>query len=145
MGLSASLTQAPQAFFGFVLNLCTISIVTINNLTTKAVSALSRDFSKDPQPGIKLNVNGTDLEFLFDTGAMINCLSRDTFERHFKHLKSGISRPATAVAGAGNNRLQVDAIYRWPVTFRGQTRYHDFWVCNERQMDIVGVSLMRDF
>ena len=55
---------------------------------------------------ILLKVGGVEIPVLYDTGAAVTCLSRATFEKHFRHYQRH-NHSSVGVKGAGDNNLSL--------------------------------------
>jgi hypothetical protein len=122
-------------------------MASINSFSNTAVNVLSKGFKQtDPRPRIPITIDGVTLEVLFDTGAQVNCLTSNTFNRFLPHLaKLGRQPNPGRVNGAGNNQLGLNAIHKWPVTCNGKVTLQEFWICENLDDNIVGIPFMNAF
>ena len=95
------------------------------------------------RPRLTLNLDGVEVDFLYDTGAISTALTYDTYLRHFKHkplLKVGAD-----LCAAGNVSLNYMGSIPFEVKFRNQTVTHMFDVCEKINDNCFGINLIHDF
>ena len=93
---------------------------------------------------ILLKVGGVEIPVLYDTGAAVTCLSRATFEKHFRHYQRH-NHSSVGVKGAGDNNLDLYGIYTIPVQWKNKKEVQgQFMVCNELDIDLIGIDLINE-
>ena len=123
------------------MQMCSVSIATINAFSKAAVNFTKGLMFGDPQLELVLEVAGIDTPFLYDTGAQANCMTLETYEQ-FKHLRTPPANGSTRVVGAGDNNLGLQTIKILPVKYKGQTYYESFMVCANLEFNIIGMPMI---
>ena len=93
------LIQAPSVIPQLILSLCTISIATCNKLFE-----IMMPFNGDKiRPRLAVKVGDKTFSWLFDTGAAVTCMNKQSFDLAFGHHKpKQISKPQSCVATSGD-------------------------------------------
>ena len=110
LGLSTSLTQAPERMCNFVMSICTFSIASINAFS-KLCTSVTR-WGQDDRHDVMIRIDGQDIPMLYDTGAAATFLTLKTFQKYFSHAQR--SNHKTNIVGAGNNNLGLYGSYTLP-------------------------------
>jgi hypothetical protein len=103
--------QAPSIITQFILSLCTISITTGNKLLE-----IMMPFWGKTWPRLMVKAGDKTFSWLFDTGAAVTCMKRQSFVMAFEHTKPRkISEAQTCVATSGNkmSSLGVFEVNMW--------------------------------
>jgi hypothetical protein len=99
MSLMIPLIQAPSIIPQLILSLCTISIATSNKLFE-----IMMPFNGDKiRPRLAVTAGTKTFCWLFDTGAALTCMNKESFDLAFGHSKpKQISKPQSCVAATGD-------------------------------------------
>jgi hypothetical protein len=93
------LIQAPSVIPQLILSLCTISIA-----TCKKLFEIMTPFNGDKiRPRLVVRAGYRTFSWLFDTGAAVTCMNKQSFDMAFGHstLKQ-ISKPQSCIAASGD-------------------------------------------
>jgi hypothetical protein len=93
------LIQASSVIPRLILSLCTISIATCNKLFE-----IMTPFNGDKmRPRLAVKLGDKTFSWLFDTGAAVTCMNKQSFDLAFGHSKTKqISKPQSCVAASGD-------------------------------------------
>jgi hypothetical protein len=89
------LIQASSVIPQLILSLCTISVATCYKLFE-----IMTPFNGDKiRPRFAVRAGGKTFSWLFDTGAAVTCMNKQSFDLAFSHYKpKQISKPQSCVA-----------------------------------------------
>jgi hypothetical protein len=97
MSLMTPLIQAPSVISQLILSLCTISIATCNELF-EIMTPLNGDKIR---PRLAIRALNKTFSWLFDTGAAVTCMNKESFDLAFLHSKpKQISKLQSCVAAS---------------------------------------------
>jgi hypothetical protein len=121
------------------MNLCAVSIATINNTyrnmhfngdtkdsgNEKLYSMDSK--SKTQRPYVKAKVNGYGRNFLYNTGASRTCIKLETFNKMFPngHPRKLLSSIMADLLDAGGNSLRMVGVFLMPFEIMGKSFMHE--------------------
>ena len=147
-GVGKSLTYAPNVMLSLIMNLCSVSIATINALKEDVMN-VNGDKTEEKRltqrPYVKVNLNGHTRNFLYDTGASRTCMRLDTFNKlypsgHPRQLFTNAISPD--LLDAGGNSLGLCGVFWVPMTIMGRKFYHEVRVLKHLTEDIIGIDLI---
>ena len=96
----------------------------------------------DDRPRILLTLDGIDVDFLYDSGAIGTCMKWDTFLRFFKH-KTLVKDPNRDHVAAGNISLGYMGTIQFPVVVKGKTHWVSFDVCERINDNCLGIHYIQ--
>ena len=142
-GVGKSLTYAPNVLFSLIMNLCSVSIATINAFKVDAMN-INGDKNEE-RPYVKVELNNCTRNFLYDTGASRTCMKLSTFNKNFTHshprqlFTSAISPDLLDASG---NSLGMCGVFWIPMEIMGRKFYHKVRVLKHVTEDIIGIDLI---
>jgi hypothetical protein len=93
-----TLMQAPSIIPQLILSLCTISIATCNKL----FEIMTPFNGNKIRPWLAIRAGNKTFSWLFDTGAAVTCMNKESFDLAFGHSKpKQISKPQNCFAASG--------------------------------------------
>jgi hypothetical protein len=103
------ITQAPRVIPQLIVSLCTISIA-----TCKKLFEIMTCFNGDKiRPRLAVKAGDKTFSWLFDTGAAVTCMNKQSFDLAFGHSKpKQISKPQSCVAASGTKCLPTEFL-KW--------------------------------
>ncbi|XP_062603460.1 uncharacterized protein K02A2.6-like [Saccostrea cucullata] len=84
-----------------------------------------------------LQLNNTDVQFLMDTGAKCNVLTRDTYH---KLKMSPLEKPKASLTSYSGHKIITDGMTTIPLQYNGQTHAIEFYVVNRNAPNILGAE-----
>jgi hypothetical protein len=133
--LMTPLIQAPSVIPQLILSLCTISITTCNKLFE-----IMAPFNGDKiRPRLAVRVGNETFSWLFDTGAAVTCMKKDSFDLAFGHTKpKQISKPQSCIAASGDKMSSLGVF----VFIKGKKFTHPVNVIQELNENIIGIDFI---
>jgi hypothetical protein len=124
------LIQAPSIIPQLIISLCTISIATCNKLFE-----IMMPFNGDKiRPRLAVRAGDKTFSWLFDTGAAVTCMNKQSFDMAFGHTTpKQISKPQSCVAASG------DKMSFYGVFIEGKKITHPVNVIEELNENIIGM------
>jgi hypothetical protein len=125
------------------MNLCSISIATINAFSADIMNLNGDEDAK--RPYVKAKVNGYGRSFLYDTGASRTCMRLETFNKLFpkghpnKLFTNSITRDLYDASG---NSLGLCGVYLVSFEILGKKFDHEVRVLKHVTDDIIGIDLI---
>jgi hypothetical protein len=128
------LIQALSVIPQLILSLCTISITTCNKMFE-----IMTPFNGDKiRPRLTIKARDKTFSWLFDTGAAVTCMNKQSFDLVFGHCKpKQISKPQICVAASGDKMsfygvFEVDLFIKGkklthPVNVKHGTKQKHYW------------------
>jgi hypothetical protein len=104
MSLMTPLIQAPSIIPQLIFSLYTILIATCNKLFE-----IMMPFNGDKiRPRLAVKAGNKTFSWLFDTGAAVTCMNKQSFDLAFGHSKpKQISKPQSCVAASGDKMSSI--------------------------------------
>ena len=147
-GVGKSLTYAPNVMLSLIMNLCSVSIATINAFKDD-IMHVNGDKSEEERltqrPYVKVKVNGQMRSFLYDTGASRTCMKVSTFNKMFpnghpRQLRTNSISPD--LLDAGGKSLGLCGVFYVPMEILGRKFNHEIRVLKHVTEDIIGIDLI---
>ena len=126
-----------------------MTFASINFVSNIAVNSLKQGLSHsstDPRPYLMINLDGTEIEFMYDTGATVSTISKQVFDRYFNYPRRSKFRKqgGPVIVGAGANPI-TSTTYFLPVTVNGKSAIHPFNVANNIELCLIGTPFLQAF
>jgi hypothetical protein len=131
------LIQAPSVIPQLILSLCTISIATCNKLFE-----IMTPFNGDKiRPRLAVKAGDKTFSWLFDTGAAVTCMNKQSFDVAFGHCKpKQISKPQSCVA-ASRDKMSSYGVFEVDLFIKGKKFTHPVNVIEELNKNIMALTL----
>jgi len=132
------LIQAPSVIPQLILSLCTISIATCNKLFE-----IMTPFNGDKiRPRLAVRAGDKTFSWLFDTGAAVTCMNKQSFDMAFGHTKpKQISKPQSCVAASGD-KMSSYGVFEVDLFIKGKKFTHPVNVIEELNENIIGIDFI---
>ena len=127
------------------MNICTISIATINTFKSKTQKVFNIKGDNTKRPYVRAKINQFGRDFLYDTGASRTCIKLDTFNKMFPHGKPRMIKPDSAMQplfDASGSDLNLIGVFDMTFEIFGKTFQHDVRVLEHVTEDIIGIDLI---
>jgi hypothetical protein len=132
------LIQAPSVIPHLILSLCTISITTCNKL----FEIMMPFYGDKIRPRLAVKAGNKTFSWLFDTGAAVTCMNKESFDLAFGHYKpKQISRPQSCVAASGY-KMSSYGVFEVDLFIKGKTFTHPVNVMKELNENIIGIDFI---
>jgi hypothetical protein len=134
------LMYAPQVIPQLILNLCTISIATYNKFFDRMTP-----FNGDKiRPRLTAMAGGKTFswlfENLFDTGASITCMTKNSFDTAFPHKKARKVQNSQHCTATSGNKLNSLGIFEIDLFIKGKKFTHHINVMDTLTDNIIGID-----
>lgn len=98
--------------------------------------------ANETRPRLMLNLDGVQVDFLYDTGAISTCMTFATYLQHFSHRP--LKQQSNGLCAAGNYNLNYMGSIDFQVTLNGKTAKHTFEVCEKINDNCFGIGLIHE-
>jgi Aspartyl protease len=89
-----------------------------------------------------VKVGNKTFSWLFDTGAAVTCMNKDTFDLVFGHSKpQQISKPQSCVAASGD-KMSSCGVFKVDLRIKGKKFMHPVNVIKELSVTIIGIDFI---
>jgi hypothetical protein len=138
MSLMTPLIQASSIIPQLIFSLCTISIATCNKLFE-----IMTPFNGDKiRPRLAVRAGNKTFSWLFDTGAAVTCMNKESFDLAFRHSKpKQISKPQSCVAASGD-KMSSCGVFEVDLFIKGKKFTHPVNVIQELNENIIGIDFI---
>jgi hypothetical protein len=132
------LIQAPSIIPQLILSLCTISIATRNKLFE-----IMTPFNGDKiRPRLTVRAGDKTFSWLFDTGAAVTCMNKQSFDMAFGHNSpKQISKPQSCVAASGD-KMSSYGVFEVDLFIKGKKFTHPVNVIEDLNENIIGIDFI---
>jgi hypothetical protein len=138
MSLMTPLIQAPSVIPQLILSLCTISIATCNKL----FEIMSPFNAEKIRPRLAVRAGNKTFSWLFDTGAAVTCMNKESYDLAFGHSKpKQISKPQSCVAASGD-KMSSCGVFQVDLYIKGKKFTHPVNVIQELNEKIIGIDFI---
>jgi hypothetical protein len=110
------LMNAPSVIPQLIVNLCTVSIATCNNILNQMTP-----FNGDRiRPRVTAKAGGKTFSWLFDTGASVTCMTAESFKAAFPQSKPQRVQNAQHCTAASGNQINSRGIFLIDLQIKGK-------------------------
>jgi Reverse transcriptase (RNA-dependent DNA polymerase)/Retroviral aspartyl protease len=130
--------NAPSVNPQLILNLCTISIATCNKIFN-----LMTPFNGDKiRPRVTARAGGNTFSWLFDTGALVTCMTANSFNAAFPHDKPRRVQNAQHCTATSGNKMHSLGIFEIDLEIKGKKYRCQINVIDQLTDNIIGIDFM---
>ena len=108
------------------VKLFSCALSTLNTFAEAQIAAVR--WKNETRPRVTVSLDGIKVDLLYDTGAQLSCLSKDTYDKCFSDKPIDTNSGYEARA-AGNFNLNVIGTVTFWLQFKDQNLDHEFLVC----------------
>jgi hypothetical protein len=94
----------------------------------------------ETRPRFELLVNGRVVDFLYDTGAITTCISKEEYQRQFHGQM--IQPREGSLSGASDVDLRLQGFFPAHIQYQGQDFIHPINVCGQVGDNLMGIDLI---
>jgi len=94
----------------------------------------------ETRPRLNLLVNGRKVDFLYDTGAISTCITKEDYYRQFQGQM--ITPREGNLSGAGDVDLRLQGFFPAHIQYQGQDFTHPIDVCAQVGDNLMGIDLI---
>jgi hypothetical protein len=98
--------------------------------------------ARETRPRLMLDLDGVQVDFLYDTGAIATCMTAKTYCDHFRHRP--LLQLGGQLTGAGIFDLGYMGALIFQVSLKGKTVKHIFSVCEKINDNCFGIPLFHE-